>query len=89
MIIRVVPEIALPIAELLPLAELLPRAIGPYMTLMVIGFLVGIAGHIIKARLMIIAGIMMIFMATVLFPLAINLTQETPREVSDLARDSR
>lgn len=83
MIIRELPEIAPPIAELLP------QSMTPYMALMLIGFLVGIAGHVMRLRLMIVAGIMMIFMATVLFPLAINLTQETPREVSDLARDSR
>ncbi len=72
------------LAELVPpLAGILPHTIGPYMTLMVVGFIVGISGHIFKFKLMIGLGIAMIFLATFLFPLALNLTTETPPEVLD------
>lgn len=71
------------------IAELLPKSFGPYMALMLIGFAVGILGHLFRLRLMIVTGIIMIFLATVAFPLAINLSRETPAEVKDLATRSR
>jgi hypothetical protein len=44
-----------------------PRA---YIALMGIGFIVGTAGHVIKSKPVVAAGILMIFLATVLLPLA-------------------
>ena len=41
-----------------------------YIALMGIGFLVGTAGHIVKSKTMVAAGVTMIFLATVLLPLA-------------------
>jgi hypothetical protein len=61
-------------------AALLPDTIGPYLSLMVIGFLVGIAGHLARSRWMVAIGIGMVFLATALFPLIINATQEEPAE---------
>ena len=50
-----------------PFNDLSPRA---YITLMGIGFVVGTAGHIVKSKVLIAAGILMIFLATVLLPLS-------------------
>ena len=49
-----------------PFNDLSPRA---YIALMGIGFIVGTAGHIVKSKALIAAGILMIFLATVLLPL--------------------
>ena len=56
------------ISFLPPLAEILPRSIGPYIALMGVGFAVAIYGHLARARWVVVIGIMMIFLATVVFP---------------------
>ena len=61
----------------LPLA-LLPHDVRPYLTLMVIGFVVGVAGHLGRSRLLVGIGITLIFFATLLLPLAIVATNPTP-----------
>jgi sulfite exporter TauE/SafE len=65
----------------LPLASLLPHSAGPYMALMLIGFAVGILGHLTAARWLVAAGVILIFLGAFLFPLALNLTEESPRPV--------
>jgi hypothetical protein len=50
-----------------PFNDLSPRA---YIALMGIGFLVGTAGHVVHSKAMVAAGILMIFLATVLLPLS-------------------
>ncbi len=45
----------------------------PYIALMFAGFLVGALGHLFKVKLMIAAGILMIFAATILIPLVVQL----------------
>ena len=50
-----------------PFNDLSPRT---YIALMGIGFIVGTAGHIVKSKALIAAGILMIFLATVLLPLS-------------------
>jgi hypothetical protein len=50
-----------------PFNDLSPRA---YIALMGIGFVVGTAGHVVKSKAMVAAGIFMIFLATVLLPLS-------------------
>jgi len=62
----------------LPLATFLPESFGPYLTLMLVGFGVGIAGHLTANRWLIVVGVILIFLATFLFPLALNLTTEDP-----------
>jgi hypothetical protein len=57
-----------------PLASLLPHSLGPYAALMIIGFVVGILGHLTRARWLVAAGIILIFLGAFLFPLALNLT---------------
>jgi hypothetical protein len=41
----------------------------PYLILFGVGFLVAVMGHIFKVKVMIAAGILMVFLATVLLPL--------------------
>jgi hypothetical protein len=65
----------------LPLAALLPHSAGPYLALMLIGFAVGILGHLTAARWLVAAGILLIFLGAFLFPLALNLTEEAPRQI--------
>jgi hypothetical protein len=46
----------------------------PYIVLMGIGFLVGVTGHVYRSRTLIATGIGMIFLATVLLPLGVHLS---------------
>lgn len=62
---------------LLPLADILPHSFGPYVTLMFIGFVIGVLGHMTHSRWLVAAGIILIFLAAFLFPLALNLTTNT------------
>jgi hypothetical protein len=70
----------------LPIAALLPHSAGPYILLMLIGFVTGMLGHLTRARWLIAAGVMMIFLAAFLFPLAVNLTTENPPPPVDTSR---
>jgi len=60
------------------LALALPETITPYLLLMLAGFVVGTAGHLYKSKLVVAIGILMIFAATVLLPLAVLATEEEP-----------
>ena len=62
----------------LPLASFLPHTAGPYIALVLIGFVVGILGHLSAARWLVAAGVILIFLGAFLFPLALNLTEDTP-----------
>jgi hypothetical protein len=55
-----------------PFNHLSPSA---YIALMGLGFLVGTAGHIVHSKTMVAAGILMIFLATVLLPLTAHVSQ--------------
>jgi hypothetical protein len=46
----------------------------PYIVLMGIGFLVGVTGHVYKSKPVIATGIGMIFVATLLLPLGVYLS---------------
>jgi hypothetical protein len=71
------PMIIRPVLDLsLPLAALLPNSPGPYVTLMLTGFAVGILGHLTRARWLVAAGIILIFLGAFLFPLALHLTTD-------------
>ena len=65
------------------LATLLPHSAGPYILLMLIGFAVGIAGHLSGSRWLVAAGIVLIFLGAFLFPLALNLTESTPPQLKN------
>ena len=66
-----------------PVAEVLPRSIGPYLSLMVLGFLLGIAGHLSRSRWLVAIGVLIIFLSTVIFPLALIATEENPPAPED------
>ena len=66
-----------------PSAELLPHSFGPYAALMLIGFAIGIAGHLTRSRWLVAVGIILVFLGAFLFPLALNLTTEKPPQVLD------
>jgi hypothetical protein len=63
------------------LATLLPHSIGPYIAVMLSGFAIGVLGHMSRARWLIVAGIILVFLGAFLFPLALNVTTETPPRV--------
>jgi MFS family permease len=77
MIIRFVLDLVL------PLASLLPQSATPYIAMVLAGFAIGILGHLSGYRPLIVAGIVLIFFGALVFPLAINLTESTPPEVSN------
>jgi len=66
----------------LPLASFLPHTAGPYIALVLIGFFVGILGHLSTARWLVAAGVILIFLGALLFPLALNLTEDSPRSLN-------
>ena len=69
-----------------PLADLLDQSKGPsesgdfsvdpsaFVILMLVGFLVGAGGHLFKSKTMIVAGVLMIFLATVGLPIYLSAT---------------
>ena len=59
-----------------PLAALLPHSPSPYIVLMLAGFVVGILGHLTRARWLVAAGVILIFLGALLFPLLANVTTE-------------
>jgi hypothetical protein len=61
-----------------PVADFLPRSIGPYVSLMLVGFVLGIFGHMAKSRWVVAIGVMLIFLATLVFPLARIATEDNP-----------
>jgi hypothetical protein len=60
-----------------PLADLFPQGPGPYIALMLIGFVFGILGHVFRVKWLVASGVMLIFLGALLFPLAANLTTES------------
>lgn len=63
------------------LATLLPHSAGPYIALVLIGFVIGILGHLSGSRRLVAAGIALIFLGALFFPLALNLTSDRPPPV--------
>jgi len=59
-------------------AAILPEDGTPYLLLMVGGFAIGIAGHVFRARWIVAVGILLIFLATFLLPIATILLNEEP-----------
>jgi biotin transporter BioY len=80
------PDLALSLATLLSVAALLPHSAGPYVALVLIGFAVGIAGHLSGSRWLVASGIALIFLGAFLFPLALNLTESTPPQLEPLSK---
>ena len=59
-------------------AGILPHSIGPYVSLMIAGFGIAIFGHIFRSRWLVGIGIILIFLAALALPLALNVTTEQP-----------
>ena len=59
-------------------AAILPDSIEPYLALMGAGFLIAIFGHLSRSRWMVAIGILMIMLATLLFPLALQIFSDEP-----------
>jgi hypothetical protein len=59
-------------------AGILPETITPYLLLMLAGFVVGAVGHVYRSKLTVGVGIFMIFAATLLLPLALVATEDSP-----------
>jgi len=71
-----------PVLDLvLPLAALLPHSAGPYIALILIGFGIGVLGHLSSARWLVAAGVILIFLGAFLFPVAVNFTQDNPQPI--------
>lgn len=63
---------------MLELAAIFPEGIDPYIALMVAGFVIGVFGHLFRSRWAVAIGVIMIFLATLLFPLAIQVFEDEP-----------
>jgi hypothetical protein len=72
-----------------PLAALLPHSPTPYIALMLAGFVIGILGHLTRARWLVAAGVILIFLGSLLFPLLANVTtDERPPPIEESRGDS-
>ena len=56
--------------DLLPPLAALPHSLGPYITLVVVGFVVGTLGHMTKIRWLVGVGIALIVVGALLLPFA-------------------
>jgi hypothetical protein len=73
----------------LPLASLLPHSPGPYIALMLIGFGVGILGHLAGARWLVGAGVILIALGALLLPFVANVTTDNrPAPIEQSRGDS-
>jgi hypothetical protein len=54
----------------------LPDSLGPYLSLMVAGFFVGGLGHLARSKWLVTTGILMVFLATLGFPLVLLAGEE-------------
>jgi hypothetical protein len=55
----------------LALGENFNPSLGPFLGIMVLGFLIAVAGHIQKTSWLVLLGLFLIFLATVLLPLLV------------------
>ena len=61
-------------AAALIFADLVPKGdpdIGVFVAIMLAGFFVGTAGHVIKSNTMVVIGIVLVFLGTVALPLLV------------------
>ena len=63
----------------MPAASFLPHDIHPYIVMMGMGMMIGIFGHLSRSRWLVAIGILLVFLATVLFPLAVNVSNDQPQ----------
>jgi hypothetical protein len=62
----------------LPFGSFLPESIGPYIGLMIAGFVIGSIGHAARSRWLVLVGVIMILLATLLFPFALQVFEDEP-----------
>ena len=55
-----------------------PESITPYLVTMLAGFAIAIYGHALKSRLVVAIGILLIFLATALLPIALSIFSDDP-----------
>jgi hypothetical protein len=65
--------------EQMAVAGILPHSVGPYVSLMIAGFVIGIFGHMARSKWLVLIGIILIFLAALLLPLALNVFSEKPQ----------
>jgi hypothetical protein len=59
-------------------AAALPDSIEPYLAMMAGGFVIAIVGHLSRSRWLVALGIILILLATLLFPLALQIFSDEP-----------
>ncbi|MDP9188646.1 MAG: hypothetical protein M3O25_05285 [Actinomycetota bacterium] len=67
----------------MPVADIFPTTVTPYISLMIGGFFVGMVGHLYNSKTVVAFGIMMIFAATLLLPLALIVSEDRPAAPSE------
>ena len=50
----------------------LPTSVGPYAVAMAVGFLVGVTGHIIRSRTLILTGILIVGLVSAVFAFVVG-----------------
>ena len=68
------------------LAGILPQSVGPYVSLMMAGFLIAVVGHLSRSRWLIALGIILVFLAAAVLPLALNAFTDQPEPPGPLPR---
>ncbi len=56
----------------------MPESPTPYLVMMLVGFAIGIYGHMLKSRFVVAIGIALVFLATALLPLAAFIARDDP-----------
>ena len=69
-----------------PALALLPHSPTPYVAMMLAGFAIGIFGHLSRSKWLVTIGIILIFLAALAFPLALNLQSNKPEAPGPLPR---
>jgi hypothetical protein len=72
--------------DVMLLAGILPQSVGPYVSLMMAGFLIAVVGHLSRSRWLIAAGILLVFLAAAALPLALNAFSDQPEPPGPLPR---
>ena len=72
--------------DVMLLAGILPQSVGPYVSLMMAGFLIAIVGHLSRSRWLIALGIILVFLAAAGLPLALNAFSDRPEPPGPLPR---
>jgi hypothetical protein len=59
-------------------AGVLPHSAGPYVAMLCLGFVLGAYGHLVRIRLLVVVGILLILLATLILPVALMVTNQSP-----------